>query len=188
MPGRGAVRFYSSSQHYKKNLSNPTGCVGACNRLFGLMLYTQGQVRDLLQVPVETLRRWRGGVPALAQHRGHGPTFSPGDVVALAVVSDLVNLYGLRVNSLSGRLDQLFELCHGCSWLTLETCIILIMPDYVRLTPVAGHRLGEAGGTILIIPVKPIVARLRTKLVSSEVNEPQPRLNFPPTALAGSLR
>ena len=152
------------------------------------MRYTQGQVRDLLQVPVETLRRWRGGVPALAQHRGHGPTFSPGDVVALAIVSDLVNIYGLRVNSMSGRLDQLFELCHGCSWLMLETCIILIMPDHIRLTPLAGHRLDDGDGTILMIPVRPIVARLRTKLIASEVNEPQPRLSFPPTALAGSSR
>jgi hypothetical protein len=152
------------------------------------MRYTQGQVRDLLQVPVETLRRWRSGVPALAQHRGHGPTFSPGDVVALAIVSDLVNLYGLRVNSLSGRLDQLFDLCHGCSWLSLETCIILIMPDHVRLAPVAGHRLDEADGTILMIPVRPIVVRLRTKLVASEVDDPQARLSFPPTAVAGLPR
>lgn len=166
----------------------PTGCKGPCNQLSGLMRYTQGQVRDLLQVPVETLRRWREGLPALAQHRGHGPTFSPGDVVALAIVSDLVSLYGLRVKSLSGRLDQLFELCHGCSWLTLEMCILLIKPDHIRLIPVAGHRLDEADGTVLIIPVRPIVEKLRTKLVASEVDEPQPRLSFPPTALAGSSR
>lgn len=169
-------------------MSKPTGCSGAYNKLFGLMRYTQGQVRDLLQVPVETLRRWRSGVPALARHRGHGPTFSPGDVVALAIVSDLANLYGLRVNSLSDRLDQLFELCHGCSWLTLETCVILMMPDHIRLTPIAAQRLDEADGTILMIPVRPIVERLRAKLIASEVEEPQPRLSFPPTVLAGSSR
>lgn len=152
------------------------------------MRYTQGQVRDLLQVPVQTLRRWRDGVQALAQHRGHGPTFSPGDIVALAVVSDLVNLYGVRVNSLSGRIDQLFELCHGCSWLTLETCVILIMPDQIRLVPIATYRSDDANGTILMIPARPIVARLRAKLVASEVDEPQPRLSFPPTVLGGVIR
>lgn len=124
----------------------------------------------------------------MAAHRGHGPTFSSGDLVALAIISDLVNIYGLRVNSLSARLDQLFELCHGCSWLTLETCVLILMPDQVRLTPVAGHHLDGADGTVLLIPVRPIVARLRTKLVASEADEPQPRLNFPPTAVAGSSR
>lgn len=152
------------------------------------MRYTQGQARDLLDVPVETLRRWRAGVPALLKHRGHGPTFSPGDVVALAIVSDLVNLYGVRVNSLSARIDQLFELCHGCSWVTLETCILVITPDHIRFTPPAGDRWDQAEGTILMIPVRPIVARLRTKLVASETGEPQARLNFPPTALGGSSR
>lgn len=123
-----------------------TGCGGAYNRVFGRVRYTQGQVRDLLQVPVETLRRWRGGVPALAAHRGHGPTFSSGDLVALAIISDLVNIYGLRVNSLSARLDQLFELCHGCSWLTLETCVLILMPDQVRLTPSLAIILMERTG------------------------------------------
>lgn len=147
------------------------------------MRYTQGQVRDLLNVPVETLRRWRDGLSALARHKGHGPTYSPGDVVALALIADLVNIYGVRVNTLAARLDELFELCHGCSWLTLETCVIVISADETRMMQADDRRRDVAGGTILSIPCRPIVERLRTKLVAAEIDNPQARLQFPITPL-----
>ena len=152
------------------------------------MRYTQGQVRDLLGVPVETLRRWRDGLSALARHKGHGPTFSPGDVVALALTADLVNIYGVRVNTLAARLDQLLDLCHGCSWLTLESCVIVISADETRMIQAEDPRRDRANGTVLSIPCRPIVERLRTQLVAAEINDPQARLQFPPTALGGKAR
>lgn len=152
------------------------------------MRYTQGQVRDLLDVPIETLRRWRDGLSALAGHKGHGPTFSPGDVVALALTADLVKIYGVRVNTLAARLDELFELCHGCSWLTLEACVIVISADETRMMQAGDPRRDVADGTVLSIPCRPIVQRLRTKLVAAEIDDPQTRLQFPPTALTGKAR
>ena len=59
-------------------------------------------------------------MPALARRKGHGPTFSPGDVVALALLSDLVNHFGVRVNTVAARLDEVFEACNASSWLVLE--------------------------------------------------------------------
>lgn len=120
---------------------------------------------------------------ALARHKGHGPTYSPGDVVALALIADLVNIYGVRVNTLAARLDELFELCHGCSWLTLETCVIVISADETRMMQADDRRRDVAGGTILSIPCRPIVERLRTKLVAAEIDNPQARLQFPITPL-----
>ncbi len=152
------------------------------------MRYTQGQVRDLLDVPVETLRRWRDALSALARHKGHGPTFSPGDVVALALTADLVNIYGVRVNTLAARLDELFELCHGCSWLTLESCVIVISADETRMMQADDSRREVAEGTVLWIPCRPIVQRLRTKLVAAEIDDPQARLQFPPTPLAAQAQ
>lgn len=152
------------------------------------MRYTQGQVRDLLNVPVETLRRWRDGLSVLARHKGHGPTFSPGDVVALALTADLVNIYGVRVNTLAARLDELFELCHGCSWLTLESCVIVISADETRMLQADDPRRDVADGTVLSIPCRPIVQRLRTKLISAEIGDPQAQLQFRPTALTAKAR
>jgi hypothetical protein len=152
------------------------------------MLYTQGQVRDLLDVPVETLRRWRDGLSALARHKGHGPTFSPGDVVALALTADLVNIYGIRVNTLAARLDELFELCHGCSWLTLESCVIVISADETRMMQADDPRRDVADGIVLSVPCRPVVQRLRTKLIAAEIHDPQTRLKFPPTSLTAQAQ
>lgn len=152
------------------------------------MRYTQGQVRDLLDVPIETFRRWRDGVSALSRHKGHGPTFSPGDVVALALMADLVNIYGVRVNTLAARLDELFELSHGCSWLTLESCVIVISSEETRMMQADDPRRDAAEGTVLSIPCRPIVQRLRTKLIAAEIDDPQTRLQFPPTPLTAQAQ
>jgi len=152
------------------------------------MRYTQGQVRDLLDLPIETLRRWRDSLSVLARHKGHGPTFSPGDVVALALTVDLVNIYGVRVNTLAARLDELFELCHGCSWLTLESCVIEISAEETRMLQADDSRRDLDHGTVLSIPCRSIVQRLRTKLIAAEFEDPQAQLQFPPTAVAAKAR
>jgi hypothetical protein len=106
-------------------------------------------------------------------------------VVALALTADLVNIYGVRVNTLAARLDELFELCHGCSWLTLESCVIVLSAEETRMMQADDPRRDLADATILSIPCRPIVQRLRTKLVAAEIDDPQARLQFPPTALTG---
>lgn len=152
------------------------------------MRYTQGQIRELLGIPVETFRTWRDAVPALAQHRGHGPTFTPGEVVALAVVAELVRDYGIRVGAMSSRLIQLFEHCRGLSWLALESCCVLIESESVNVV-----KLDDFGGSaprraMFVFPCAPIVARLRATLSAADPVSTQGHLQFPPTVVTAGRR
>lgn len=148
------------------------------------MRYTQGQIRELLSISVDAFRTWRNAIPALAEHKGHAPSFTPGDVVAMAIVAELVRNFGVRVGTVGDRFDKLFKECRGRSWLSLENCVALIDDEDFRLVDVnlAGQRSPEA--STLYIPCAPIIARLRSALTATEVDQVQGRLQFPPTSVA----
>ncbi len=149
------------------------------------MRYTQGQVRDLLDLSVDGFRTWRDIIPALAVHKGHGPTFAPGDVVVLAIIAELVKNYGVRVGAMADRFDELFAQCRGQSWVTLEACTVTISQSGVRVVDAAKPGFASAGvTTAVVIPCAPIVARLRTELIAAEAEQHQGFLQFPPTAVA----
>jgi hypothetical protein len=147
------------------------------------MRYTQGQIRDLLVIPVETFRVWREAIPALAKHKGHAPSFTPGDVVALSVVADLVRDFGIRVGAISGRLEELFSACHGLSWLALEPCTVLIEANSVRLIFADDPRRIVSDRSVLVVSCGPIIERLRARLTVAAPDDPQGHLRFPPTGM-----
>lgn len=149
------------------------------------MRYTQSQVRQLLSIPVETLRVWRDAVPALARYKGHAPSFTPGDVVALAVLASLVRDVGVRVGVVGARLDELFTFCHGQSWLSLERCVVLIDSSAARLVASDDPRQLALNAATLVVPCAPVVARLQAALARAEVDEPQGHLQLQPTAVGG---
>ncbi len=148
------------------------------------MRYTQSQIRDLLSISVDAFRTWRDNIPALGIHKGHAPSFTPGDVVAMAILAELVRDFGIRVGAVRDRFDQLFEECHGRSWLSLENCVVLIGPDSFRLvdTTVAHRRLSDTSS--LYVPCAPIIMRLRSALTATGGDQAQGSLQFPPTSLA----
>ena len=150
------------------------------------MRYTQSQIRQLLDIPVETFRTWRDAVPALRRHRGHGPTFAPGDVIALAVLTEAVRLFGVRVGSIGVRLDELFATCNVMSWLALESCVVMIEAERVRVIPADDARRVATEQATLVVPCAPIVDRLRGSLLASEPVDRQGQLQFPPTRIAGA--
>ncbi|OYW46434.1 MAG: hypothetical protein B7Z08_00985 [Sphingomonadales bacterium 32-68-7] len=148
------------------------------------MRYTQSQIRELLPISVDAFRTWRDAIPALALHKGHAPSFTPGDVVAMAIIAELVRDFGVRVGTVGNRLDQLFKECRGRSWLSLENCVALIEADDFRLidASVANRRAPDA--STLCVPCAPIIARLRSALTATEVDQAQGHLQFPPTSVA----
>lgn len=148
------------------------------------MRYTQSQIRDLLSISVDAFRVWRDAVPALTKHRGHAPTFTPGDVVAIAVLAGLVTDFGLRVGVVGERLNRLFETCHGRSWLALENCIVIVEVDAIRLVDSSSINAVALTVSSICVPCAPIVARLQALLVAAEAEQTQGHLQFPPTAIA----
>lgn len=148
------------------------------------MRYTQSQIRELLSISVDAFRTWREAIPTLARHRGHTPSFTPGDVVAMAIVAELVRDFGLRVGTMGGRFDQLFRECGGRSWVSLENSVALIGADDLRLVEASlAHRQSPNAST-LRVPCAPIIAHLRSALAATEGDQVQGNLQFPPTSIA----
>lgn len=147
------------------------------------MRYTQSQIRELLSISVDALRTWRDAIPALAAHKGHAPSFTPGDVVAMAIVAELVRDFGVRVGTVGGRFDQLFRECRGKSWLSLETCVALIEADSIRLVDAGTLTRPSPDVSTLCVPCGPIVSRLRSALTATDADLAQGYLQFPPTAI-----
>ena len=82
------------------------------------------------------------------------------------------------------RFEQLFNESQGKSWVSLENCVALIEAENFRLVDakVAHRRSLEA--TILYVPCAPIIARLRSALTATEVEQVQGHLQFPLTSVA----
>jgi hypothetical protein len=148
------------------------------------MRYTQSQIRDLISISVDDFKTWRKIIPALATHRGHGPTFTPGDVVALAIVAKFVREFGIRVGTVAAQLNSLFNACHGKSWLSLESCIVLVHADGFRLVHADTHNRVSQERTTIVVPCAPIISRLQSALTTTEVETVQGYLHFPPTAIS----
>lgn len=148
------------------------------------MRYTQGQIRGLISITVDDFKTWRKLIPALAAHKGHGPTFTPGDVVALAIVAEFVRGFGIRVGTVAAQLDRLFNACHGRSWLSLESCIVLVQADGIRVVDADTHHRIPPDRTTIAVPCAPIISRLQSSLTTTEVETAQGYLHLPPTAIS----
>ena len=148
------------------------------------MRYTQSQIRELLSISVDSFRTWRDAIPALAAHKGHAPSFTPGDVVSMAIVAELVRDFGMRVGTMGDRFDQLFKECRGKSWLSLENCVALIEADNFRLVDASVVHRRSLDASALSVPCAPIIARLSSSLTATEVDQVQGHLQFPPTSVA----
>ncbi len=147
------------------------------------MRYTQSQIRELLSISVDAFRTWREAIPALAAHRGHAPSFTPGEVVCLAIMAELIRDFGMRVGTASDRFDQLLTECRGKSWLSLEDCVCLIDADSFSLVNVSSVQGRLWDVSTICVPCAPIIARLRVTLTATEVDQVQGNLKFPPTSL-----
>ena len=146
--------------------------------------YTPGQLRTVARIPVETFRHWKKALPPLRRDRGHSPCFTPGDLVAVAVVRTLSNDLGLRVSALSAIARPLFDLCNSAPWPTLERGKLVVdLPQRkVEYRPELPER--PIGGLAIVIPLRPIVEELRDQLLTATETTDQQSLLFPLTAVS----
>lgn len=147
------------------------------------MKLTPGQVQEILQLSPATLRHWKQALPPLGGRKGYTPCFSPGDVLAMAVVKTLTEEVGIRVGNLSGMAPDLFERCSQ-SWAGLERSVIIFEPLRQRVALAPETQPLALGGLTVAIPVRPIIAALRERLLLEQTEMPQEPLWFPPTAVS----
>jgi hypothetical protein len=148
--------------------------------------YTPGQLRSVARIAPETYRHWKKTLSPLRRDRGHSPCFTPGDLVAVAVVRTLSGELGMRVSLLTAIADPLFELCNSAPWPTLERGKLLIdLPQgRVEYRPELPEK--PIDGLTIVIPLRPIVMQLRDQLLTANESPEQQTLLFPLTAVPGS--
>jgi len=146
------------------------------------MRYTPAQLKEALGITEETLRHWRKALPPLKGKRGYSPCFSPGDLLALKVITRLHGL-GISVSQLKPHADTLFQICSQAAWFGLEGKVVVY--DGQALEMVAAGAEGCWSQEVRIAaPLGPLIRQLRLRLSEEDPHPAQPEIAFPPLGVA----
>jgi hypothetical protein len=129
------------------------------------VFYTPGQLRDSVGLSKEAFRHWKRVVPAFANGRGHAPSFSPGDVLASAVLRRLTDAAGVRIGHLSDIAPAIFEVCNASSWDVLQRkCLVIDLQ--VGTCVAANDSALPPGDLVVICALDPLIKVLRFDLLN----------------------
>jgi len=146
------------------------------------MRYTPAQLKEALGITEETLRHWRRSFTPLQGKRGYAPCFTPGDLLALKVVTQLHGL-GIGVGQLKSVAIDLFEACSQGVWSTADNKVLVFDGRTVELvTTLEDGRWIQQ--TRIVVPLKPLVQQLQQRLSGEEGRPAQPEIVFPPLGVA----
>ena len=131
------------------------------------MHYTQGQLRNAVGLSKEAFRHWKRVLPGFPQGNSHGPSFSPGDVLAFAVLHRLTQTCGVRIGHLSTVSSRVFEVCNKTSWDVLANRVLVVDlgGQACSMAPKTGRIPG--GSAVVVCPMEPLVAMLRDDFLGS---------------------
>jgi hypothetical protein len=148
------------------------------------MKYTPLQIKQICDIPQETLRHWRKVLPPLKERLGYAPCFTAGDALALSIIKEIVETLHVRVQALQSVSEDLFNVCRGINWLRLEKQHVVVLLSEMRVEVCQGSTITEhaAKGAILVINPKPHIDHLRNMLTESN-SQDQYEMPFPPMAL-----
>lgn len=151
------------------------------------MKFTPGQAQETLQLSQATFRHWKSALPPLAGRNGYSPCFTPGDLLAMAVVKTLTEDAGIRVSNLQGLAVDLFERCSQ-PWAALERSVLIFEPRSLRVTSISETQPFALESLMIAVPLRPIITAMRERLLLEQTETQQEPLRFPPTAVGGSVR
>jgi hypothetical protein len=152
------------------------------------MKLTPGQLRETLGLSQDTYRHWKQALSPLAGRNGYRPCFTLGDLLALAMVKALIEDAGMRVGALQPVAEALFRICNASPWAALERSILVVELADVHVAVMPEDQTRRAKGISIQAPCRPIVGRLREKLLTEQGEEPQQTLRFPPAAVGARRR
>jgi hypothetical protein len=137
--------------------------------------FTQAQVREALGLPPETMRHWRKVLPPLASRTRRKP-FTPGDMVALAAIRELVRSVGVNSSALAPCAASIFALCNERPWHSLTQYRLEIEGATAQLAPLRSPPSFKRS-PLVIIPLSILIQELSRDLRPFELA--QTELNFP---------
>ena len=131
------------------------------------MRYTPGQLQEAVGLSKEAFRHWKRVLPGFARGKSHGPSFSPGDVLASIVLQRLTRGCGVRIGELKTVASTIFDVCNETSWNVLadKTLIVDLARRDCSMFPKTDPMPGDSA--VLVCPMEPIIGKLRDHLVRS---------------------
>jgi hypothetical protein len=151
-------------------------------RMFAVttLQFTQEQARLLTGVSSETIRHWRRVLPYLAGKPGKAARFTFADVVGLAATCELVERFGVRIASIKVGVNNLFERLADTRPTMLEDSVAVLEPAEARLFPIEELHRHRLDGAAWVVPLEPLISRLRRNMLPTAVGEEQRALPFLP--------
>ena len=150
--------------------------------------YTPGQLREILGISPETYRHWKKALPSLRRERGHSPSFSTGDLLATEVIRTLSIDLSIRVGALTQVASGIFEQCNHMPWPTLERGAFSLNLLEANLLFREERTFSASAEPIVWVPLQPLIARLRARLLPTNDNGRQDSLRFPLTPVGRTAR
>ena len=144
------------------------------------MQYTPGQLRHAVGLSKEAFRHWKRILPVFSGRKEHAPRFSPGDVLAWAVLRRLTESCGVRIGHLREVSSKIFDICNHTSWdLLADRVLILDLPDHECLTVAKSDRV-PTNNAVVVCPLGPVIAKLQDDFLRSSRS---PARELPPPAI-----
>jgi hypothetical protein len=149
------------------------------------MKLTPGQIQGILGLSRATYRHWKEALPPLEGRNGHGPSFSLGDLFAMALVKALTDEAGVRISALRDVASLLFEQSGRQSWAGFERSVLVIELASKRLEFLQEGQVPQSDRIGIVVPCGRIVSELRSRLLEDAKGTEQGTLRFSPTILRG---
>lgn len=150
------------------------------------MQYTPGQLRHTVGLSKEAFRHWRRVLPPFSSGRRHAPSFSPGDVLASAVLRRLTESCGMRIGHLTDVASKIFDICNHTSWDVLaDRVLVLDLSQHECLTVAKSDRI-PVNNAVVVCPLGPVIADLQDDFLRS--SRSPVRKAPPPAAGSGQSR
>ena len=129
------------------------------------MQYTPGQLRDAVGLSKEAFRHWKRVLPAFPSGRSHGPSFSPGDVLAAAVLRRLTQSCGVRIGHLTDVSNKIFAVCNETPLEALMERVLVVDLGSQRCVTLPKAERIPGDSVVVVCPMGPVVAMLRENLL-----------------------
>lgn len=146
---------------------------------------TPGQLREILELSQDTFRHWKSALSPLSDRNGYRPCFTPGDLLAVGVVKVLTVDAGVRVGAVSTVAPDLFRLANETAWAVVERSVLIFDFSAGQVLLVAEGASHRTSNAVVQVACRPVVARLRARLLAEQPLDAQQRLQFPP-AIVGA--
>src|SRR5688572_22857977 len=129
------------------------------------MKFTPGQLQEALQLSPAAFRHWKAALPPIGGRNGYAPCFTPGDLLAMAVVKSLTEEIGIRVSHLRPLAAELFDHCNRSSWVGLERLVLVIEPLRSRVSTISEAQPLSMESLTIVLPLRPIITILQERFL-----------------------